>query len=247
MNVINRSPYRDEDGNITLNNRVSGTWRYGLTWNRETQAQDKLVNRMSVLLDNNYTLVRDVILPGLAIPIPLVLVGPTGVRVFYASMIRGIYRTKENSWSVMDSRSRHYRPSEPNLVRRTILMSQAIFKFLVDKGYHVQETEPVLFFADPDIHIDTFQSNVHILLTDGVDRYIEQIAQDQDTLDITEVKRILDTFEKISSIQETKSADNTLTIGSLKLYRWQWLVLGILGILQLCMLLIFIIIIFMLS
>jgi len=245
MKVIDRSPFRDEEGSIGLGDRLRGTWQFGFTWNKEAQAQDRLVSQLKTQLKNRYTLVRDVLLPGLGIPIPMVLIGPTGIQVFYASAIQGLYRAKENSWSVMDSRSRRYKPSQPNLIKRSALMSQAIFEFLNNKGFQVEETEPVLFFSDPNIHVDAIQPAVHIILADGAGRFIENLSQNPHILDPNKVIRIADTLAETKPEPQTPPTDPKIRIGNLQLYRWQWSVLAILVILQLCMLLIFILVMFM--
>jgi hypothetical protein len=247
MKVIDRSPYRDEDGSIALNERMRGTWQFGLAWNKEIQAQDKLIDHLHALLDNQYTLIRDIFLPKLEIPIPVVLIGPTGVRVFYASALQGIYRVRENSLLVLDKSSRQYRPSQPNLIKRTALMSYAILTFLNSKGYPVEEVEPVLFFSDPNIHVDAKDPAVRILLTDGIDRFVEKFSQDLQQIDSTLVKRISDTLASLNIDRSAQKTQKKLGIGTLLLYRWQWLVLAILVILQLCMMLIFILIIFMVN
>lgn len=245
MKVINCSPFRDEDGSIGLNDRLRGTWQFGFTWNKETQAQDRLVSQLKTQLDNKYTLVRDVSLPGLGIPIPMVLIGPTGVQVFYASALQGLYRAKENFWSVMDSRSRRYTPSQPNLIKRTSLMSQAIFGFLNNKGFQVEETEPVLFFSDPNIHVDAIHPAVHIILADGASRFIENLAQNPQILDTIKVKSISDNLAETKPDPGPSPQPSKLKIGNLEMHRWQWSVLAILAILLLCMMLIFILVIFM--
>lgn len=247
MNVIDRSQYRDEDGSIGLVDRIRGIWKFGLTWYKETQAQDRLIDHLHSQLNNKYTLVRDVVLPGLDIPIPMVLIGPTGIRVFYASGSRGIYRAKESSWAVMDNRSRQYRSSEPNLIKRTALLAHSILTFLISKGYQIEDLEPVLYFSDPNFHVDAIQPVVRIVLTDGASRYIENFSQYPDLFDDTAVNRIADTLAEIKLDPITPSTQKKLRIGSLELYGWQWLVLATLVILQLCVLLIFIILNFMVT
>ena len=247
MRVIDRSPYRNEDGSIGLGDRIRGTWKFGLAWYKESQAQDRLIDHLHAQLDNTYTLVRDIVLPGLEIPIPMVLVGPTGVHVFYASALRGVFRAKESSWSVMNNRDRQYRPSLPNLIKRTALMSRAIHAFLTSKGYQVEDTEPVLFLSDPSVHVDAIHPAVRIVLTDGADRYIENLYQFPQLFDVALVKRISDTLAELKIDPDAPRTQKKFGIGSLQLYRWQWLVLALLVILQLCMMLIFILIIFMVT
>ncbi len=53
----------------------------------------------------------------------MVLVGPTGIQVIYASALKGVYRAKNDTWSVMDNRSHRFKPAQPNLIARTLLMT----------------------------------------------------------------------------------------------------------------------------
>jgi hypothetical protein len=247
MRVIDKSPYRDESGSIELNDRMRGIWKHGLAWNKESQAQDKLSDRLQVQLDNNYTLIRDVVLPGLSLAIPMVLIGPTGIRVFYPSGIRGIYRAKETSWSEMDNKGRYYRPAQPNLIKRTAILSRALHTFLTSKGYQIEDIEPVLYLSDSSVHVDAKNPAVRIVLTDGADRYIENFSQDIQVLDIADVKRITDTLAEIRLDPQTPLVQKKLSIGSMQMYRWQWLILGVLVVLLLCMMLVFILLIFMVT
>jgi hypothetical protein len=245
MKVIDRSPFRNEDSSIGLVDRMRGTWQFGFAWNKEIQSQDRLVSQMNAQLKNRYTLVRDVSLPGVGIPIPLVLIGPTGIQVFYASAIQGFYRAKEYSWTVLDSRSHRYKLSKPNLIKRTSFMSQALFRFLDNKGFQLEETEPVLYFSDPNFHVDSIDPAVHILLADGAARFIEKLAQNPHILDVNKAERISVILSEIQSDTDPSGTNSKLKIGSLQLYRWQWAVLAILVILQLCMMIVFILVIFM--
>jgi len=52
MKVIDRSPFRDEEGSIGLGDRLRGTWQFGFTWNKEAQAQDRLVSQLKTQLKN---------------------------------------------------------------------------------------------------------------------------------------------------------------------------------------------------
>ena len=92
MNIIDHSSFVDDKGEITFVERIRGTLRHGSSWYADMQAQETVVSRLENALDDSFTLIRNHILPGLDIPIPLTLVGPSGVHVIYASGIKGIYQ-----------------------------------------------------------------------------------------------------------------------------------------------------------
>lgn len=124
-------------------------------------------------------------------------------------------------------------------------MSQAIFGFLSNKGFQLEKAEPVLFFSDPNIHIDAIHPAVHIILTDGAGRFIENLAQNPHILDIIKVERISTALSETKPDPGMSRTHSKLRIGNLQLYHWQWSVLAILAILQLCMMIVFILVIFM--
>ena len=88
MKVIERSPIGGDGGSNSIIDRIKGIWQFGLSWNRDIQAQSELISHLGSALDNTYTMIRNVALPGSSLPVPLVLIGETGVRTFYASGVK---------------------------------------------------------------------------------------------------------------------------------------------------------------
>jgi hypothetical protein len=146
------------------------------------------------MLDNRYVILSDVILPGLKVPIPLVLVGPNGVCVLNPSSIRGVYRAQGENWEQMDERRRDFKPAQPNLIMRVQFLARAVEKFLTGRGYELPEVEPVLIFTDPGVHIETVRPVVRVILIDGVERFTAGLAQGYPTLEKDDIHKIVDLF-----------------------------------------------------
>lgn len=243
MKVIDRSPLRDEDGSMSITNRLRGIWQFGFSWNNELQAQDSLIAQMRSRLKNKYTMLRSVILPGLNIPIPLILVGPSGVRVIYASAIKGIFRAKDETWAVMDTRSQHFKHSSPNLLVRASLMARVIREYLITAGYQIEEVEPVLFFSHPGFYVDTIRPSVRIVLSDAIDRLSSNISQDPTIFDSKDTNKIIATLTKYEPDLPVSTMKTTIGVGSLQLLFWQWFVLGLLVVMLVCIIMGFFILI----
>lgn len=241
MKVIERSPIGGEGGPTGLNDRIKGIWQFGFSWDQDIQAQQVLISRLGKILDNSYTIISNVAITESALPVPLVLVGPIGVWTFYVTAVKGIFRVKGENWYRLDDKSQHYKPSRPNLIRRSSLMSRAINDYLREKGFFLDEAQPVLFFAQPGIHIDAPESPVHLLYSDGVDRFAVNLLEGKAVLDSGEVKRVTEILTKSKPAKPKKDENlsslmppqELIGFGEFMLKPWQWIVLFVLAILML--------------
>lgn len=231
-----------EEGPQGFLDRISNMWKYGLSWEQDRQAQDELIAELRKRLDNKYILVTEVTLPGLEIPIPMVLVGSTGIQVIYTSALKGIFRAKNDTWSVMDNRSQRFKPAQPNLIARTLLMTRAIETYLSGQGFSAAEAESVLFLSQPGIHVDTIRPAVRVVQADGLDRYVSGILQNPQELDQSEVSQIAETlaepaFDPSESMPSAASSpwEMSFSLAGLTLPRWQWLTLGVMGLIEICL------------
>lgn len=241
MKVIERSPIGGEGGPGGISDRLKGMWQFGYSWDQDIQAQQVLITSLGKLLDNSYTIISNVAIPEFALPVPLVLVGPVGVWTFYVSAAKGIFRIKDDNWYELDDRSQRYKLSRPNLIRRSALMSRAINEYLREKGYFLDESQPVLFFAQEGIHIDAPESSVRLLYSDGVGRFASSLLEGKIVLDSMEVKRVTEILTK-SKPAKPKKSDNLssfapppdlIGVGEFMMKPWQWIVLFVLAALML--------------
>jgi hypothetical protein len=155
------------------------------------EAQDYVVNALNKVLDNQFVLLRNITLEGLDIPIPLILLGPGGIQVIYASTAKGVYRAKEGVWEKLDDRSGRFQIDRPNLLERSMLMARALETFLTNQKLELPVTEPVLFFSDPGIHIDATRPIVRVLMADALDRYIAGLVTTRSFIDQETVQRVV--------------------------------------------------------
>ncbi len=155
------------------------------------EAQDFVVNAFNKALDNQFVLLRNITLEGPGIPIPLILLGPAGIQVIYASAAKGVYRAKEGVWEKQDDRSGRFQIDRPNLLERTMLMSRALDTYLANEKLELPATEPVLFFSDPGIHIDATRPIVRVLMADALDRYIAGLVTTRSFMDAETVQQVV--------------------------------------------------------
>jgi hypothetical protein len=241
MKVIERSPVGREDGPAGLDDRIRGVWQYGLSWDQDIQAQQLLIEHLASVFDNSYTAISNVAVPEFSYPVPLVIVGPIGIRIFYISAGKGIYKFREEKWYLLDEKSGHYRLSRPNIIRRTELLSRATFEYLRENGLFLEETEPVVFFSQAGIHVDADDPPVRLLLVDGVNRYLAKVLEEKPILEAREIQRIIELLttsqpakpEKEERIRSLVPEQDVVGVGEFRMKPWQWVVVFLLAIFML--------------
>lgn len=194
MKVIENSKLNSKESASSPVDDVVSSIKLGLNLSQGVQAEDAITASLERMLDNRYVILRDVTLPGLKVPIPLVLVGPTGVRVMHPSSTRGVYRAQGENWEQMDDRRQVFKPAQPNLIRRAQLMALAVAKFLTARDYELPEVEPVLVFTDPGVHIEAVRPVVRVILIDGLERFTAGLAQGYPILEKEDVQKIVKLF-----------------------------------------------------
>jgi hypothetical protein len=136
----------------------------------EREAQDQVIMRLERALGDDFTLIREIRIPGLGTTIPMVLVGPPGVFVLYASAVKGTFRARGEAWLKLDS-SGDMRNTSPNLPHRTRLYAEAIRTFLTQNGLPNSDIEPVLLFSEPEAFVENIKAPIRMVMCDGLESY----------------------------------------------------------------------------
>jgi hypothetical protein len=192
MKIIDRSQFRDEEGIISLENRIKGTLQYGLGWYTEMQAQEFIAERLSKNLGKEHTLILNAVIPGTTITIPLILLSPQGVRVILGSPLRGVFRAKGEDWLKFDSRSRRFTKSKPNPQNQTEDLAHITHRYLEKLGYLLPEVEAVLIFSNPRTHVDHARPKVRIVQADAIDHFAANLQKLQPIMDQEDIHTLTD-------------------------------------------------------
>ena len=183
MKVIDRSEFRDEEGAISLENRIRGTLQHGLEWYSWMQSQETATQRLEMSLGNEHTLLCNVIVPGTTTIVQMILLSPQGVRVIEPSPIKGVFRAKGEEWLKFESRGRRFKRSNPNLQARTMNNSQLVHRYLQEQGYPLPEVEAVLMLTNPRTHVDSARPRVRIVQADAIDYFSANLQEFQPIMD----------------------------------------------------------------
>jgi len=170
MKIIDLSSIRDANGKIPFQIWLKRTFNEGFGWRSELDAQDQVIPTLERVLGNDFTLIREVRLAGLDTPIPMVLIGPPGIYVLYATALKGSFRARGDAWLLLDSAGNMH-AAHPNLPTRTRLYAEAIRKFLAQNGFNSIEAEPILLFSRPEAFVENIKSPIRIVMCDGLESY----------------------------------------------------------------------------
>jgi len=176
MRISDKTPYRDENGQINFLSRVEGTFKYGLSWYPEVMAQEKIIAVFNKILDRNYILLRNFILPESDITIPLVLIGPPGIFLISVLHQGGVYSVRDDEWGKLSGGT--FKASRGNLVQRLIQLGRVVKVYLSRSGFKGELTlEPIMIAANPAMHIEPVRPAARIVLNDAVERFVISLTQ----------------------------------------------------------------------
>jgi len=146
-----------------------------------------LSSNLEKFLDDRHLLLRNTRIEKPRITIPAVLVGPAGLMLFYPCDAEGVFRAHGEMWEQLKKHGQRYVPARPNPLILVQEMAEALAGFLTEKQVDCCMIEPILFFANPNIHIDTNRPAVKMVMLDNLDRFIGGLLKaeavfDRDTL-----------------------------------------------------------------
>jgi hypothetical protein len=190
MRVIERSEFRDDEGDISLEDRLRGTLRFGFGWYGDMQAQEQFAVRLQRHLSDEHQLIRNAQLPDTDLIVPIILLSPQGVRTVLATSKKGIFRAKGDKWLTFNRRVRRFRPTRPNLQALATSYAQAVHTYLQRHGVPLPEVEPVLAFTDPKTHVDTAQPEVRIVQADAFDHFATNLQKFQAIMDQEDIREL---------------------------------------------------------
>jgi hypothetical protein len=191
MRIVERSEFRGEDGAISLENRIRGTLRHGMRWFGGMEAQLLASEALGRGLGSDYILIRNLMLPGVLQALPMVLVGPQGVRAILPVPMRGIFRAKGDEWLTFDSTARHFKRVRPNQQALALEHAEAVLRYLVGRGYGLPDVEAVLIFTNPRTHVDSARPRVRIVMADGIEHFAANLLQLKPIMDGEDVEAVV--------------------------------------------------------
>jgi hypothetical protein len=204
MRLLDKTPFRGEDGQISLMDKARATMKYGPAWLGDLEGQDKVVAILKKTLDTRFALLRNFLLPGTEVMVPLILVGPPGVFLLFVTNARGVYRAKGNEWGTIDGD--HFAPAPVNLVSRTAKLAAGLQKFLERQGLTVQ-VEGALLASSAGVQVESIRPAVKVVMSDAIGRFAQGLVQASTTLSPETVVTIVNRIENPAPPRSTGQLD----------------------------------------
>lgn len=205
MHLIDQTPYQSKDGTFTFAQRVQATLDMGGAWYRDVMAQRDALVVFERILDNRFILLRNIALPGVEVRIPLILVGPTGIWVLNVSGLRGVYRAKEDAWTI--NTGGQFKRAKPNLIQRVELYARSLEAHLYKSGLPAAAVKPALLFTDPGLHVDVANASVRVVMSDALDRFLSGVMQDRSELSAMAIQDIVHKLTRLEQVKEVSLED----------------------------------------
>lgn len=195
MKIVDHTPFVSENGEISPMDRVKATMKYGLSWMAEVKAQQAVIGRLEKALERGFTLIRNHRLEQADVTLPLVLVGPPGVFVIYATELRGVYRAKGDTWGIVDGT--RFTPARVNLLTRTAGLARALQVYLERQGLsNFGEVEPVIMAADPGLHVEAIRPIARVVLNDAIERFAASLMQARPAMTLEVVHEVVERIQR---------------------------------------------------
>jgi len=203
MKIVDRTPFKGREGQISAVDRVRAMARYGSSWYSDVQAQDATAALLGRQLDRAYTLWVNPPLPGTDVLLPLVLIGPPGVYLINITNERGVFHAQGEEWGTLTGEC--FTPAKINLLTRTARLAQALQKFLESQGFTLV-VEPVFMAMNPGMHIDSVRPVVRVVMSDAVERFALGVAQATRALTAESIAVINERIQRPRSPQKAAPA-----------------------------------------
>ena len=175
MKIIDKTPLVNENGELSVPQRVQGMLKFGFNWPMELQAQKAIVTFFDRQLEKGYTLIRNMTLGASGITVPIILLGPAGIYVIHVTYLRGRYEARGSAWN--EESGTTFQPASTNLIQQTTRMAAAVKAFIERQGVKLPVSiEPVLIAANPGLHVESVKPAVRVLMIDGIKSFVTGLS-----------------------------------------------------------------------
>ncbi len=175
MRTIDLSKFQSESGSPGILTTIQGLFSYGWSWQQGRKSQDELVEILETVLGNDCVLLRDVNIPKVNRPIPVVLLTPAMLLVINPKSQQGFFRAEGKRWEEL-GRDDEYRPAQNNLIRETWLFQKTIEGYLKQHSFSAPMDRGVMIFVSPETVVESIRPRVRVIQADGIKNFARELA-----------------------------------------------------------------------
>ena len=175
MRTIDLSKFQTEPGIAGIFNTMRGIFSYGWYWQQSRKNQEELVEILETVLGSDCVLLRDVNIPHVGRPIPVVLLTPASLMVINPKSQQGFFRAEGKRWEEL-GRDDEYKLASNNMIRETWLYQKTIEGYLKQHNFSIPTERGVMIFVSPETHVETIRPRVRVIQADGIKNFARELA-----------------------------------------------------------------------
>ena len=175
MRTIDLSKFQAEPGIAGIFKTIQGVFSYGFSWQQNRKNQEELIEILETVLGNDCVLLRDVEIPRVGRPIPVVLITPASLIVINPKSQQGFFRAEGKRWEEL-GRDDEYQLVSNNLIRETWLYQKTIEGYLKQHNFSAPSDRGVMIFISPETHVESIRPRVRVIQADGIKNFARELA-----------------------------------------------------------------------
>jgi hypothetical protein len=175
MRTVDLSKFISESGISGFLKTLQGMISYGWSWRQSRRSQEDLIEVLETVLGNDCVMLRDVMIPRVGRPIPLVLITPASLMVINPKSQQGFFRAEGKRWEEL-GRNDEYRLASNNLIRETWLYQKTIEGYLKQHNFSAPTDRGVMIFVSPETVVESIRPRVRVIQADGIKNFARELA-----------------------------------------------------------------------
>ncbi len=209
MRTLDQSKYHSESGTGGFLKNLQGLFSYGWSWQQSRKSQEELIEILGSVLGNDCVLIRDVEIPRVGRPIPLVLLTPSCLLVINPKSQQGFYRAEGKRWEEL-GRDDEYRLAQRSLIRETWLYQKTIEGYLKQHNFSAPMKRGVLIFVSPETVVESIRPRVRVIQADGIKNFARELSIAKPIFSDMDFKTVINLLTKPRLPEKTKKKKASL-------------------------------------
>lgn len=208
MRIYNFSEIKPKKGKLKYSDQLLGALKFGFSWPKKMAAQSKFLAILDQSVDQRFSAFQNYPISDTGVEIPLLFVGPPGIRVIMLTQDRGMYRAQESHW--LELSGKQFRPAKINLIRQTQLYIRAVQKMLEELQYPDIVVDGLIVGMDPGVHVDTQRPEIRVIQYDALRNLGKQLTQEEPLLSPEKVYHLVTALIQATETPEPEKEEVSL-------------------------------------
>ncbi|MBS1250046.1 MAG: hypothetical protein MAG431_01635 [Chloroflexi bacterium] len=243
MITKNLTEFQNSEGTVSFMGQLRSMMKHGFSWRKEQENQEKLIGIIETMLNNECLLLRNVSIPKVEKPIPLILLTPAGIMLINPKYFSGTFEVRDDVWRELSGKD--LVPTRPNPIREVVFYANALLHYFEGHALEDVPLERVVVLTSMGAHVKTKHPAVRIIPFDALKNFAREIGTSEPILsreEIIEFAKLLakprppsystpyperEDSPQLPDTSPKVVQDLEATIQKLNFNKRQWIILGI--------------------